>query len=208
MMDGPLIYFLVGFAVCFLGTIPFGPINLAVVKTTVDYNAARGTELVVAASLVEVVEALIAIFFGMVISSFLETNNAIRLIIAMLFIVLAIYIFTRKPKPQLEQTGDEQRSFFKKGLLIAALNPQAIPFWIFALTAISQYFEFQYAGLFLAVFLLGVFVGKLAALYGFVIASTYLKAHLQQSSLLVNRILASVLLIIGASQLWNALPIL
>lgn len=68
-MDGPLIYFLVALVSALLGTIPFGPINLAVVKTTVDRNATRGIEMAVAASLVEIVEALIAISFGMVISN-------------------------------------------------------------------------------------------------------------------------------------------
>ena len=133
MMDTPVLYFLVGLFACFLGTIPFGPINLTVVKTTVDHNAARGTEVALAASLVEMAEALVAIWFGMVISNYLETNLLLRLLIALAFIGLAGFIFTRKPKPKLEQPAQDQDSFFKKGLLIAALNPQAIPFWIFAL---------------------------------------------------------------------------
>ncbi|MBU14335.1 MAG: hypothetical protein CMQ14_04500 [Gammaproteobacteria bacterium] len=60
-----------------LGTIPFGPINLTVVKTTVDHSAQRGTEIAIVASLIEILEALIAIWFGMVISRFLESNLAI-----------------------------------------------------------------------------------------------------------------------------------
>jgi predicted tellurium resistance membrane protein TerC len=85
------------------------------------------------------------------------------------------------------------------------LNPQAVPFWIFALAAISQYFEFEYMGITLAAFLAGVFLGKMTALYGFVLASTYLKTHLQESSTLINKVLASVLLFIGVTQIWNAL---
>ena len=54
------------------------------------------------------------------------------------------------------------------------------------------------------VFLAGVFVGKLLALCGFVVASSYLKTHLQESSTLVNRLLAGILLFIGLSQGWNA----
>lgn len=205
MMDGPFLYFVVGLIACLIGTIPFGPINLTVVKTTVDHNAARGTEVAVAASFIEIVQALIATCFGMIISNFLEANLLIRSAIALAFIVLAGVIFTRKPKPQLQQDSAEEKSFFMKGLVIAALNPQAVPFWIFALAAISQYFVFEYVGIHLVAFLIGVFCGKLIALYGFVVASTYLKSHLEQSSVLVNRVLASVLLFIGVSQAWNAL---
>lgn len=193
---------------CFIGTIPFGPINLTVVKTTVDYDRRRGTELALAASIVEIFEALVAILFGMVISSFLESNLVIKLVIALVFIGLSLFVFTRKSDPSLEAKNNEQQSFFRKGLLIAAVNPQAIPFWIFALAAISQYFVFEYVGIYLIGFLAGVFVGKLVALYGFVLASGYLKTHLQQSSQLVNRLLAAILLFIGLTQAWNAVSTL
>jgi threonine/homoserine/homoserine lactone efflux protein len=171
-----------------------------VVKTTVDHNRLRGTEVAFAASIIEILQALIAISFGMVISSYLESNIAIKIILALVFIVLAVFIYIRESKPVFSAIDIQQGSFFKKGLLIATLNPQAVPFWIFALATISQYFDFEYVGVYLACFLLGVFAGKLIALYGFVIASDYLKSHLQKSSKMVNRLLAGILLLIGLSQ--------
>jgi L-lysine exporter family protein LysE/ArgO len=198
------LYLLVGFLACFIGTIPFGPINLAVVKTTVDYDSRSGIELALAASLIEVLQALIAISFGMFIGSFLDSNVYIQFFLAFVFIALAIFIFTREPKPALNSITTKSSSFFRKGLLIAGLNPQAVPYWIFVLATISQYFLFQYSGLYLLSFLVGVFLGKLLALYGFVVASSYLKAHLKDSSALVNRIFAAILLFIGLSQAWNA----
>jgi hypothetical protein len=43
----------------------------------VDHSAQWGTEIAIVASLIEILEALIAIWFGMVISRFLESNLAI-----------------------------------------------------------------------------------------------------------------------------------
>lgn len=203
-MDSPILYFGVGLIACFIGTIPFGPINLTVVKTSVDYDAKRGTEIALAASFVEVGMALIAICFGFVISAFLETNTVVKLVIAAAFIILSVVIFTKKSDPKLQDQKNDQQSFFKKGLLIAAVNPQVVPFWIFALTAIDQYFDFDYSGVYQVAFLLGIFVGKFLALYGFVMASSYLRTHLQKSSQLVNRLLAGILLFIGLSQAWSA----
>jgi len=204
-MENPILYIFVGFLACLLGTIPFGPINLAVVKTTVDYDRRSGVEIAFAASIVESLQALIAICFGALISSFLDANVFVKFFLAFVFVALAIFIFTRKPEPERTLKKQQSRpvSFFRNGLLIAGLNPQAVPFWIFALATISQYFEFQYMGLTLAGFLLGVFTGKLVALYGFVVASTYLKTRLQESSTAVNRLLAGILLFIGLSQGWN-----
>jgi threonine/homoserine/homoserine lactone efflux protein len=207
-MASAVLYFLVGLATCFVGTLPFGPINLTVVKTTVDHDRRRGTEVALAASLVEILEALVAIYFGLLIGSYLESNWLFSLIIALIFIGLAVFVVTRKSRPSLQDQGQEPQSFFRKGLLIAALNPQTLPFWIFALAAINQYFVFEYVGVYLLGFLLGVFVGKLSALYAFVVVSDYLKTHLQESSRLVNRLLAAVLLFIGISQGWNAISAL
>lgn len=208
-MSGPITYLLVALLACFLGTIPFGPINLTVVKTTVDYDKHRGLQVALAASLIEIVQAFIAIWFGMVISRFLETNVLFKLLVAATFILLALVVLFRKPKSELrdarERTAEEKQSLFRSGLMIAALNPQAIPFWIFALAAISQSFVFEYEGINLLAFLLGVFIGKFLSLGGFAVASAYLKTHIEQSGVLVNRMLAAVLLFIGANQLYSAL---
>lgn len=203
-MDSPAFYLLVGLLACFIGTIPFGPINLAVVKTTVENNPRRGLEIALAASVVEIAEALVAILFGMLISDFLDSNRGIKLGIGLAFIALAVVVYTRSATAGLRDAVVMEGSYFLRGVALAALNPQAIPFWIFALATISQYVQFNYTGVYLVGFLLGVFAGKMLALSCFVIASSYLKAHLQQSSKFVNYLLAAILLLIGLSQLWNA----
>ena len=205
MSDNIGLYFVIGLLVCFLGTLPFGPINLTVVKTTVDSNQRQGLEIALAASLVEIIEALIAICFGMVISLFLQTNIYIRVAIAVGFIVLGFYVWFRKEASHVVDQPKTAGKGFKRGLLIAALNPQSIPFWIVALAAIGQYFSFVYQGVFLLVFLLGVFLGKLLALTGFVLVSNFLKTHLQDSARLVNRVLAVVLILIGVTQIGQIL---
>lgn len=176
---------------------------MTVVKTTVDYDRKSGIEVAFAASIVEIFEALIAISFGLAINPYLDGNFVIQFVLALVFIALAVFIVTRKPRSSLESETGRPGSFFKKGLLVAALNPQAIPFWIFALATISQYFAFEYVGVYLLSFLLAVFVGKFAALYGFVVASSYLKTHLRQSGQFVNRLLAAILLLIGLTQAWK-----
>lgn len=201
MMEPVWAYLLVGALACFLGTVPIGPINLAVVKATVDHDRGRGMELAFAASIVEIGEAIVAICFGLVISGFLEMNPWLRLAVALAFFVLAGILLTRKPKTEAPQSTLSQGSYVRRGLLIAALNPQAVPFWILALAVISQYFAFNYEGLLLAAFLAGVFLGKLAALSGFVALAGYLKTRLDSAGKRVNQALALVLLLIGISQI-------
>ena len=59
----PLItYFLIGVFASFLGTLRLGPINLAVNKTTVDQHARAGLEFAIAASLIEILQAVLALW--------------------------------------------------------------------------------------------------------------------------------------------------
>ncbi len=205
MMEPIWAYFLVGALACFLGTVPIGPINLAVVKATVDHDRRRGAEIALAASLVEIGEAAIAIFFGMAIGEFLRMNAWPRLTLALAFFALAAFLLTRKPKsaaaPPIPESGLARGACFRRGLLIAALNPQAVPFWILALTTIRQYFALDYQDHFLAAFLAGVFLGKLTALAGYAALADYLKSRLHAAGKRVNQALALVLILVGISQL-------
>lgn len=200
----PLPYFLVALLTAFVATLPFGPINLTVVKTTVDHSRANAMEVSLAAALVETGQALIAILFGLVINTFLADHAAVHLIIAAIFIGLAVFVFVHETHPSLNTGPDDDPSFIRRGFFVALINPQAIPFWIFAVTAISSNLGFDYVGVSLLAFLGGVFVGKSLALYGFVIGSDYLRTHMEESSRLINRLLAAVLLLIGLNQLWRA----
>lgn len=203
-MENPLFYFVIALVAAFVATLPFGPINLSVIKATVDHHRLGAIQLSAAAALVETGQALIAIIFGLVINRFLNDHPGLNLVVAALFIALAIYVFIHETHPSLKNNnGNGNPSFIKRGLFIAAINPQAIPFWIFAVAAISQNLGFHYDGVYLAFFLAGIFIGKNIALYGFVIASDYLKTHLDESSQIVNRLLACVLFIIGLIQIWR-----
>lgn len=202
--DNPLWYVLVAGVTSFIATLPFGPINLSIIKTTVDHHKAGAVQMSFAAAAVETAQAFLSIWFGVIIAGFLADHASVNLVIAMAFVALAAYVWIHDTHPSLQSRGDAEPSYIKRGLFVALINPQAIPFWIFAVTATTRYLGFHYSGILLLAYLLGVYVGKVVALYGFILASDYLKTHLDESSRLVNRLLAVVLFLIGLSQLWRA----
>jgi len=202
--DNPGWYFAVALVTSFIATLPFGPINLTVIKTTVDHNRPGALQVSFAAALVETGQAFLAIWFGVVISRFLADHASINLALALVFVALGVYVWIHETHPSLNSNSDVEPSYIRRGLFIALVNPQAIPFWIIAVTATTRYLGFDFAGWLLVAYLLGVFSGKVVALWGFTIASDYLKAHLDESSRLVNRLLAVVLFFIGSTQLWRA----
>ena len=203
-LDGPLMYLLVALVTSFIATLPFGPINLTVIKTTVDHHRGGAIQFSLGAALVETGQALVAIWFGVVISQFISAHASLHLLVAALFIALAVYVWVHETHPVLKSSDDAEPAYFKRGMFIALINAQAIPFWIFAATLTSTYLGFEYSGIFLYAYLAGVGTGKILALYGFVTASEYLKTHLEEGSRFVNHLLAIVLGGIGLLQLWSA----
>jgi len=203
--DNVFWYFLVAATTSFVATLPFGPINLTVIKSTVDHHRGGAIQVSIAAALVETGQVLLAIWFGVVISRFISDHASVYLVVALLFIALAIFVWVHETHPVLNRNDETEPSFFKRGLFIALINPQAIPFWIFAVTLSNTYLGFDYSGSRLYGYLFGVWAGKVLALYGFIIASEYLKTHLDEGSRFVNRVLAIVLALIGLLQLWRAI---
>ncbi len=198
--DNPLWYLLVAAVTSFIATLPFGPINLTVIKSTVDHHTGGAIKVSLAAATVETGQALLAIWFGVVISRFISDHASLYFVVGAVFIALAIYVWVHETHPVLNGSDEGEPSFIKRGLLIALINPQAIPFWIFAVTLTSSYLGFDYTGGLLFAYLAGVWAGKVLALYGFVLASNYLKSHLDEGSRFVNHLLAVVLAIIGLLQ--------
>ena len=200
-MDIPVILYLSNaFVATFVGAIPFGAIYLSVIHITINKNFQRGFQFSIAASLVEILEATLAILFGALIQMFLNENSWIQVVVFSIFIGLGIYNLVRKTHPKLKERSKLKVSEFVKGFAVSLANPQAVPFWIFTLAFISQQVELDLMGVPLVWFLTGVFLGKLAALSLFGLLSFKLKDRLQKSCNLINKSFGAILLLIGLIQ--------
>lgn len=195
-----LVTFFIGLIVTFLGTIPFGPINLAVVNITLKKGFQHGLRFSIGASFVELAEVALAIAFGSVIQSLLTENIVVQILIITIFIIVGLYYLFSIPRPVLKTRIKIKVSPFLRGVLVSVANPQAIPFWIFLLTFISQYYELNFSGISLLLFFLGVFGGKLGALVLFAYLSKFLRPKLELSCKIINKTLGVILILIGLVQ--------
>jgi threonine/homoserine/homoserine lactone efflux protein len=200
METGLAITFSVAFLATFVGTIPFGPINLSVVSITINKSFQKSFQFSIAASLVEILEAAVAISFGVYIQTFIETHSWIQILIFALFIVIGSFLMFRSTNPKLVKVKRIKSGAFAKGFFVALANPQALPFWIFVLSVIAQNLKLSFSGVHLIWFLTGVFLGKLAALSLFAYLSNFLRTKLKDSCSLVNKTIGGILLLIGLYQ--------
>jgi threonine/homoserine/homoserine lactone efflux protein len=119
-----LIHNLLGFTGSYIGGIPFGPLNLSVVEITLKKDRKAAARFAITASLVEIVEASIAILFGKLIIVHLEANIWLKLAVIFFFISFGFFLYSKKKLPVKDDTS-KGKSAFVKGLVVSVLNPQA-----------------------------------------------------------------------------------
>lgn len=200
--------FAIGWLASFLGTLPFGPINLSVVSRTVKDSLRAGLWFAFAAALIEIAQSFIALHCSALINQYLDSSPWIKWVTAGLFILLGLVFMLRQEKAQEEDSSNRKDNNFLAGIIISVINFQAIPFWIFILTYLDMSHHVRIdtslslGGI--ALFLIGVSTGKFAALSLFGLASQSVKNRVHQLKFWMNKIIGFILLLIGIFQFLSA----
>lgn len=204
-MTTHLLYFFMALVATVLGTIPFGPINLSVVNITLKKSLKAVRVFILAAALVEIIQALVSIFFGAVVDKFLMDNAWFQWLAIAVFLGAGIFILLRKSKPKEAKPSRFKVPTFFQGFIVAALNPQAVPFWLISLAVIAKITTLDFAEYRMLSFLLGVFAGKYLALTGFALFSQKIKGCIKEGSRIVDIVFGSVLIAIALIQAFKTL---
>ena len=129
----------VAFLFSFIGTIPPGTLNLTIIQLGLSHRINAAWRMALAAALIEYPYAWIAVEFQDFLSQSLEFTHSFHLVSAFVMISLGAFSLWSSARP----SGFSKRfetSGFRKGLLLAILNPLAIPFWM-AMTAYLRTYE-------------------------------------------------------------------
>ena len=158
-----IFHFFIGFVLSFIGSIPFGMINVTVADMAIKRGLKAGIWLGFGAAVVEFFQAFIAIKFTHL---FVE-NPAIDFyfnVIALLvfFGLAAFYLFFQKPKETIQIKTDERKiKPFWKGMLISSMNVLVFPYWIFYGTYLNGIGWLKLEIAFVLTLCLGIFFGGL-----------------------------------------------
>ncbi len=194
-----LVQFIYGLCGSLLGGVAFGPINLSVVELTVKKSLKAASRFCAAAALVEIGQAFIAILFGKLIEKKIEEFPELKILVIVFFILLGLYFIIKKDKPKSElQEGN--RTSFINGLIVAILNPQAIPYWIFVLAYLKSADVLALYSTNLLLFLAGVAIGKYIILTIYSYLSFYISRHVTNLNNYVSKAIGGILVAAGIVQ--------
>ena len=182
-------YALVGFVTATIGALPPGAVNLTVVFETIRYQAANAIPIILAAAVGEVLLAYLVLNFTMPVEAYLMANSWIQYATVLVLTSFGCYLFFKKDQIT-KVSPREKNNGWLKGFFLAVLNPPVFIFWLVAFSVMATM-----SGLMLTaigwkpilVFMVGVFAGKIFALWLYVqlsnaiaSSSNTIRAHLNK----------------------------
>lgn len=185
----------------FAGTVPFGPINLSVVDAAIKKGWSPAIKMSVSAALVEIAQAFLAYHFGMLVTRSLDDHPGLKLGVYGAFVLIGVAFMLKKPATRAQKAGKFQLSDYGRGALVAILNPQAIPFWVFVFTYYEAKEWLNHGFWLMVVFLFGVSIGKFACLVLFALLGDLIAKRASAISTWMNKILGLVFITIGMVQI-------
>lgn len=183
--------------ISFLGALPFGIVNLTTTKITIEEGTSSALKFIFGASLIELVHAALALLFAEIIIMRIIENPIIKFSIGLLLIIIGIYFLFRNEKPSLKNKNKTKLPKLLLGMFLNLINPQAIPFWIFAITYLGNDMHMIVSAKEMSSFFLAIFIGKNLALLVFVYGSHFISTKLKLCCNIISRIMG-VILLLGA----------
>jgi len=177
-------------------------INMTVAESTIRKGLKAGVVIAAGASLVEFVQAFIAVkFTSLFINSAIE--NSIQWLSILIFTGLALYFAfskTEEKKAATQQEENSNTSDFFKGVVISALNIIVFPYWVFYASYFSA-MGWLANNLSLFLFVAGVMFGTFSILYLYARLSLKIIDSVQKIAHYTNRIMAGLFFIFALIQL-------
>jgi threonine/homoserine/homoserine lactone efflux protein len=173
--------FLAGFIFSFLGSIPPGTLNLAVLQLGLEHKIKIALRFTLAVAIIEYPYAWIAVVFeDWVTSSPLIVEN-FQLITAVVMTVIGGFTLWSARKPS-DFSVRFNASGFRRGIVLSILNPMAIPFWI----GITAYLKAQRwidlsTPVLLHSYVFGTSIGVLALLLLFIFLAKRLSPYIKDN---------------------------
>ncbi len=195
-----ILHLFLGLIAGMLVTFPLGPVNLLVVNTTISKNLKAAMVLASAASIMELLKPVLAIYFSWLITRHIESNIYIQLSVVLAFILIGAFFMRKKNTSHEAENYRRELPEFLKGVLISFLNIPALPFWILVVAYCESTVGFDFHFSTVALFLAGVFLGRFGTLWIYGRLSQYVSKRSSVIALWLNRIMALLFYVLALIQ--------
>ncbi len=199
-----LVHFGLGFITSFIGSIPLGSINAAVLRISINQTIRAAFLFIAGATIAELAYCFVAVHFSGFLLSIPKLEFYIQLISIPIFLLLALSYWVAKSKTDQPNKVESKKPFFQ-GLTLGFLNPLQIPFWLAYGTYFLSTGWIQQNTFLLTIFILGAVAGSAFLLFLIAKFASVYSSKIRVSDKTVNRITAGILVALALYQLGKLL---
>lgn len=190
--------FFIGLIATIIGAAPPGAVNLAVVKTTVQEDIRQSLKVGYGAGIGEVILALIALSFGMMVQDYITMHIWIQITVFIAIGLVGVYFLKRKKEK--EKSSRTLGSKYITGFILSIINPPVLVYWVLVFSFLRGTLNFHPDTALLILFIAGIFLGKVLTLYGYSKLGTHLANKSSNKKADINCIMGYVLIGISVLQ--------
>jgi threonine/homoserine/homoserine lactone efflux protein len=177
--------FFIGLIANFVGYVPPGNINLALVQIAVNRGINQALQFIIAFSCVEFFFTYFIMNAADWLSRQLNLSTIIDWVMVVLFGVMgAITWIHRKKTPERKNRSDNHS--IKYGILLGFLNPMQVPFWMITGTYLITHEWIETGRLALIIFSIGSAAGAFLCLFIYAKSAKYIQSKLDLSNRAIN----------------------
>ncbi len=137
-----ILIFFASACVSFLGSLQLGPVNIFVINTTLFQSRKEAYLIALGGIVPEFIYCGLAVFATGFILQFEWVMSVFEIAFILVFVVIGVLFFIKKPvTASLQKSSTKESSTIKlmgKGFMLAILNPQLLPFWVFVQVYFNQ----------------------------------------------------------------------
>ena len=206
MLSEILLVIALGLALSFIGSLPFGIINMTVAETTVRKGFRAGLWVGLGAAMVEFLQVWLSLKLIDIFMQHARLEKAFNLIALFVFFALAVvYLRAALRSPVLRDakvgTFPKVPDYFR-GVLVSSLNVMVFPYWIFYGAYLSANGWMNLGNLDITLFAGGAMLGAFSVFLLYAGLAMLLLKRAASLTRYFNWVLVILFLGLGVYQLW------
>lgn len=198
---GFIVHFAWGWLCGFLGTLPFGTINVSIAEMAIQRGTRVAVAMAIGAAAVEFLQSYIALTFYNILTHNEEVENTIIMVSIPIFLLVGVYYLLKKKHPKPRPTHRAANVMgAAKGVVLSSVNMMAIPYFVFigGYLASANYISLE-ASL-IAAYSTGVVFGSFVTFFIYAQLGQVIKRKSEKMSKYASKMVGIIFIAIAVSQ--------